>query len=98
MPVSAQMAIFIVVGLGLWVAGLSYLAPRVAPVSSKQAAVLFGTATVCWIPMLAYILFVVAPSPNPNRLWVGVFGFLNLAFVVAALMVVNKKWVRKMRR
>jgi hypothetical protein len=88
-----QLALFIVVGVVLFLTVLTFVGPKVTPIGRKQWALLMATLFVLWIPMGWYLIFVVGPSDNIDPRHVARAGALNLGIGVPLFILIARKWI-----
>jgi hypothetical protein len=56
------MQLFIVIGVAVWMAMMTFVGPKMTQYSRRQWALLMATLFVLWIPMGSYFLSVVVPA------------------------------------
>jgi hypothetical protein len=90
-----QMALFIAVGVALVLVGLTFVGPKVTPISRKQWALLMATLCILWIPMGWYLLYVVGTTRDIDPRHVARVGALNLGIGVPLYILIGRRILKK---
>ena len=85
------MAMWITIGVVIWLVVLAFIGPKLAPYTRKQWALIMATLFVLWIPAGYYLIFVVGSSADVNPQQVARVGALNLLIGVPLFAFLSKK-------